>query len=161
MRWRLWVSHFWSVRAPSGGYVNNWYFCRSIFWPSWYCQHQADQTKKFSFHFITYFFIFNIYMSRLDFHSAPPFFNHLPPTDELNTPALGYIGSYPESFRTFSLRYVTGRLPSNAEIVEVSSSLFSVLIFFSFFYYSYVILLWPCFVSLSFTIFYLSAWNIR
>ena len=68
-------------------------------------------------------------MSRLDFHSAPPFFNHLPPTDELNTPALGYIGSYPESFRTFSLRYVTGRLPSNAEIVEVSSSLFSVLIF--------------------------------
>ena len=61
---------------------------------------------------------------RLDFHNHPPFYNHLPPNDPQNTLALGYIGTYPEAFRTFSQGYLVNKMKTTIDLLDVRSRLY-------------------------------------
>lgn len=59
---------------------------------------------------------------RLDFHGFPPYFNHLPPTDNQNKISLTRVGTFPDTFRTFVSNFPVNRSHTATELLDVRIS---------------------------------------
>ena len=54
-----------------------------------------------------------------DFFQYAPYYNHLPPHDDQNKPAIDWIGSYPKHFRDFAQKYTSSSTASESDMSPV------------------------------------------